>query len=346
MKFRQFLLVFLLGSVALGLTACGGGATSTPEAAPAAATKPQTAVTSTSSKAHPGHYVVVAATDTHAQLVQLGNSNRVQGIVKHYAWNELEPSMGSYDFSQIRADLAEAALQKKYLLVQIDMEPRTNNKVIPEYLWQNQMVLPLQPGVQTLKIWDGYVIDRLKGLYAELAAHLAAEAYFEGLIIQPPGVQLNDQTRAKYAYTVESHRDAIIDLLNSTKTSFVTANVFWSFASMTANQKLDNDIATAVVGRAIVMGGADLRPENPSWQTIYQPLYSAMKGRTPLFAVFTSANDPAIKSAAKSQSQAALLQSAREREVKYLLWEAPIATPVTATNPYAEILSVIEASPN
>lgn len=338
--------LLLLGLAGLGLAGCGGGASSSSTATtPAAVTsKAQNSASPVSAKAHPGHYVVITANDTHAQLVLLSSGN-VRGIVKHYAWNELEPSMGSYDFSQIRADLAEAALQKKYLLVQIDLAPRTNNKVIPEYLWQNQLVLPLQPGAQTLKMWDGYVIDRLKGLYTELAVHLDNEAYFEGLIIQPPDIQLNEQTRAKYAYTPEAHRDAIIDLLTAAKTHFVTANVFWSFASMTANLKLDNDIAAAVVSHAIAMGGADLRPENPNWQPIYQPLYGAMKGRAALFAVLSLTQNSAIKDGAKSQTQTALLDSARERDVKYLLWESPNVISATVANPYTEILSVIDAPP-
>ncbi len=348
MNHRYLAKLLLLGLTSLGLAACGGGgspSTAAPAATPAAVTdKAQAVASPANAKAHPGHYVVISATDTHGQLLLLGNSN-IQGIVKHYAWNELEPNMGNYNFSQIRADLAEAALQKKYLLIQIDLEPRTNNKVIPEYLWQNQMVLPLQPGVQTLKIWDGYVIDRLKGLYTELAVHLDSEAYFEGLIVQPADIQLNDQTRAKYAYTQEAHRDALIDLLSSAKRNFATTNVFWSFANMTTSLKLDNDIATAMLSRGIAMGGADLRPDNPLWQTVYQPLYSALKSRALLFSVVTLANNSTIKNAVKSQGQAALLESARDREVKYLLWDIPVANTPPATNPYIEILSLLDATP-
>ncbi len=290
-----------------------------------------------------GNYMVIDNSSMPSQLQQLSSSS-VTGVVKHYSWNELEPAMGSYDFSQIRADVAEAALQKKYLLVQIDLDSRDGARALPIYLTQNQMVVPMQNGAATLKIWDAYVVDRLKSLYAELAAHMDNEAYFEGLIIQPPGVQLSEQLKAKYAYSVDTHRDAMIELLKSTKAAFTTANVFWSFAKMTESFKLDNDIAAAVASSRITMGGADLRADNPNWQTVYQPIYSAMKGHAILFALIGSDATSSIKSASKSATLMVLLQTAREREVKYLLWEQQ-GSSASDAKPWANIIPVLEATP-
>lgn len=336
--------LFFLGLLCVSLLGCGGGTSSSSDTSSGVVTgKPQTSGTTSAVKSHTGHYMVLANTGMPAQLQQLSSSS-VTGVVKHYSWNELEPAMGSYDFSQIRADVAEAALQKKYLLVQIDLDSRDGARTLPVYLTQNQMVVPAQNGAATLKIWDAYVVDRLKSLYAELAAHMDNEAYFEGLIIQPPGVQLTEQLKAKYAYSVETHRDAMIELLKTTKAAFNTANVFWSFANMTENLKLDNDIATSIVASRITMGGADLRADNPHWQTIYQPIYSAMKGQAMLFAVIGSDAATAIKSAAKSSALLTLLQTARERDVKYVLWEQQ-ASAAGDANPWANLLSALDSAP-
>lgn len=329
----------------MALVACGGGSSSSTGESPTGvmSNKTQNTPPISTAKSHIGNYLVVSGTDMHAQLLHMGSSS-VAGVVKHYTWNELEPVMGSYDFSQIRADVAEAALQKKYLLVQIDLDARNSAKVLPGYLGQNQMVLPLQNGVPTLKIWDAYVVDRLKSLYAELAAHMDNEAYFEGLIIQPPAMQLNDQLKAKYAYSVDAHRDALIELLKSTKAAFATAKVFWSFVSMTENVKLDNDVAVASAPLGVAMGGADLRADNPNWQSVYQSIYSAMKGRTTLFAVIGAEATSTIKNATKSSALQVLLQAAREREVKYLLWEQQ-GNAANDANPWAYLIAALESAP-
>ncbi|MBI3562474.1 MAG: hypothetical protein HY080_12250 [Gammaproteobacteria bacterium] len=333
--------------VATLLTGCGGGRDTTPAASSPAvavtAAKSQAALIPATNKSHPGHYIVVSAKDTYAQINQFASNPNIRGVVKHYSWVELEPSIGNYDFSQIRADLSAVATQKKYFIVQIDLQPRADSKVVPDYLWQNQMVLTLPNGEQLLKIWDNYVVDRLNSLYAELAAHLDIEANFEGLIIQPPNIQLSDPLRAKYAYNNESYRDVVITLLSSARSSFVSSKVFWSIASMTDN-KINTEIANGIVNSGVVMGGAELRVDDPRWQSVYQPFYNSMKDRAPLFGVI-AVNDTGIKSPAKSTVWTSLLGYARERNVKYLLWDRGDAATLLDPNALAELLAVIDAAP-
>ncbi len=332
------------------LLSCGGGSSATSgDNSPAQATgqSEKQAVVSTT-KQHPGYYVVLKHNNSPGQLAQLLGQRGLQGMVKQYAWREVENNIGSYDFSQIRADLAIAGSQKKYLIIQFDLSARGTDKVLPDYLTQDY-VLSAQPGVPVLKVWDMYVIDRLNLLYAELSAHFDHEMYFEGVVIKTPDIQLNEQTKTKYAYSEEAHRAALIQLLSTSKTAFASSKVFWSIAAGMSNSKMNNDIAAVVGAQGVILGGAELLPDHNDWVAVFAPFYKAFKDRGLLFSVVGQSGyahphaDPALK--VKYWTLPSLAEHAKQQlGVSYLFWEQKVLRDPADSYQWSDVVPVLEAA--
>jgi hypothetical protein len=332
------------------LAGCGGGSSAVPgDTRPAAVNSQSEKQASTlGTKQHPGYYVVLNSSNTPSQLSQLLGQRGVQGLVKQYAWRDIETSMGNYDFSQLRADLAIVSNQKKYFIAQFDLVPNGTEQRLPDYLRQDY-VLPAQIGAPVLKIWDMYVIDRLTTLFAELSAHVDHDPYFEGIVIKTPDIQLNEQSKAKYAYSEETHRTALIHLLTQTKTAFSSSQVFWSVAAVTPTTKLNQDIATAASATGVIVGGAELLPDHPQWASAFAPFYKAFKDRNLLFAVVGQASYAhAANTEAKTKywTMSALADYAKQKlATRYLFWEQKAQRDPTDSYQWSDVIPVLEAVP-
>lgn len=350
MPWRNIKLVLILFITTLFLVSCGGGSSTTPaDNRPAAATNQTEKPTSViNPKQHVGYYVVLKNNHPPNQLTVLLGQRGLQGLVKQYAWREIETSFGNYDFSQMRADLASAAAQKKYLIAQIDLSVRSTEKILPDYLERDYLLSPAA-GTAVLKVWDMYVIDRLNLLFTELSAHFDHETYFEGIVIKTPDVQLDEQTKTKYAYSEDAHRSALIQLFTTTKTAFVASKVFWSLATGASNTKVNNEVAAMVAAQGVVLGGAELLPEQRDWATVVAPFYKTFKDRALLFAVVGSSGyaHPHADTTNKTKywTMPSLADHAKQQlGVSYLFWEQkPLRDPADSYQ-WSDVVPVLEAA--
>jgi hypothetical protein len=152
----------------VSLVACSAGESTTDTS-----TKPDTPVTpgpTTGSapppdttygarKYRPGHYIaLLRSQDSHSVMAESMKPG-VVGFLKRYSWRSLEPSLGSYDLSEVQSDLNWAAAYGMKLIVMI--EDKTfghDEKPAPDYM--DQYALPNRDGGYTMARWEPYVVER------------------------------------------------------------------------------------------------------------------------------------------------------------------------------------------
>ena len=158
---------------------------------------------------HPGHYVRVGGkTAPKAAFRRMQASPQIVGLVRAYAWRDLEPVEGRYDFSAIEADLAELQSMGKRLWLEIlyagadpASTPETPGYVRkdPKYGGSSQQHGSYETANHWyLCIWNDHVQLRLARLFAALGKRFNGERYVEGLIIQRTGVGRTSE----YGYSV------------------------------------------------------------------------------------------------------------------------------------------------
>ena len=94
---------------------------------------------------------------------------------KRYTWKELEPTLGSYDFSRIASDLQIAADHGMQLIVMIEDKSFNDTKPTPSYLWGANTLWHLPSG-WVAKRWAPYVVTRLIALCQALGKRVATLA--------------------------------------------------------------------------------------------------------------------------------------------------------------------------
>jgi hypothetical protein len=249
---------------------------STPGSAPGLAT------TYGSRKFRPGHYTaLLRSQDSHSVMADSMKSG-VVGFMKRYSWRSLEPSLGSFDFSEIDADLAWAAAYGMKLVVMIEDKTFVRENPVPDYM--EQYALRNRDGGFTIARWQPYVVERMNALTKALGSRFDSNRALEGLIITEetaPG--LDDVVLDANGYTPEKYRDAYISMLNSAADSLPTSRIFWYMNFFPRNQAYIGAIANAVAPKGIVMGGPDVLPDDAALKNLTYPFYDQMFGKMPLF---------------------------------------------------------------
>jgi hypothetical protein len=269
---------------ALLVTLCGlGGAAS-------AAAPPQSAATCQSPpelpaeaqrKFHTGHYVSLgkgyARNDFSGALVK-----GVSGVQIRYRWADLEPVEGRYSFSAIAADLEAARRAGVQLVVLLEDKSFKNERPTPSYL-HGKYTLSNRAGGFTALRWDPYVNDRLMRLVASLGKQFDCHANFEGVAFQESSLSLDDDVLDAHGYTPGKYRDALITLLRSAARSLPRSRVFWYMNFLPQKQDYIGEIAEALIGTGVVMGGPDILPDNPALANRVYPYFDRFQGRLRLF---------------------------------------------------------------
>ena len=116
-------------------------------------------------------------------------------------------------------------------------------------------------GYTTLR-WDPYVNDRLKLLVTRLGAQFDCDPQFRGRGVSGISLGLDEAALTCLGYTPEKYRDALISLLRSASASVPRSRVFWYMNFLPGNQQYIGEIADAVIGTGVVMGGPDILPDN------------------------------------------------------------------------------------
>jgi hypothetical protein len=171
--------------------------------------------------------------------------------------------------------------------------------------------------------WDPYVNQRLQTLAAQIGEQFDCHPNFEGIAFQESAPSLDDEVLLASGYTPEKYRDSLITLLRSASQSVPRSRVFWYMNFLPRGQAYLGEIAQALVGTGVIMGGPDVLPENaPLAEKVY-PLYETFNGRLPLFCSMRHPSYRHRKSGATGYwSMEDLFVFARdELHVDYLFWE-------------------------
>ena len=230
-------------------------------------------------KRHPGHYVAVNEADKVESISHL-EEPALRGVSRRYYWADLEPTSDAYSLDAIKRDLAFLKARDKQLVVFItDKTFRPGKNPLPSYL--AAYALPNGHGLTAMR-WDPVVVGRFVALNRALARAFDDDPNFEGVAFQESGLLIGPELRREHGYTPEKYRDALIQILTESSKAFHRSQVFWYMNHFEGGDQYLGDIAKAVIGLRVVMGGPDILPYRRRLQATYQ-LYEKFKGRLPFF---------------------------------------------------------------
>ncbi|CAN5288427.1 hypothetical protein BH24PSE2_BH24PSE2_18100 [soil metagenome] len=232
-------------------------------------------------KYHPGHYVSMTRFDDQAAMIEAIKPG-VVGMQKRYYWKTFEPTLGVYDFSELKSDLDLLAGQGMQLVVFIEDKTFNGELPTPKYLQAQHTLKNRNRGYTAIR-WDAYVLTRFKALIKELGQRFDGHPAFEGIAIQETSLSLDGTLLTAHGYTPEKYRDAIIDTLLTARASMPKSQVFWYMNFLVRRQGYIVEIANAVAPQGVAMGGPDILPDSYSLKTHSYPLYDDFKGKMILF---------------------------------------------------------------
>ena len=320
-------------------------------AATGAACRSVAPLAETGRKFHPGHYVTIGRHELRSGInVNAVLGKGVTGVQMRYAWADLEPEEGRYDFAPIARDL-ETVSRAGLQLVAVIQDKSFNNEVpTPEYL-RDQRTLRAKRGYTALR-WDPVVVERMNRLVAELGEAFDCHPNLEGIGFQETALSLDEQTMQQAGYSPEKYRDAIERVLAGATRSLPRSRVFWYMNFLPGQQQYIAEIAENVAGTGVVMGGPDILPDNPALTRRTYPLYDRFSRRMKLFGSMQhdSYRHPR---AARTQgddeywSMEDLFVFARdELHVDYVFWEYRTRRQPANSRDWAEAREVIARHPD
>lgn len=249
--------------------------------ATAACPAPRSAVPEAARKFHPGHYIAVGRGES-GNLRTAAATPGISGLQRRYRWSQLEPERDRYDLSSMAADLRVASATGVQLVAMIEDKTFDGTVPTPAYLQDGEHTLNGPRGSVAVR-WDPYVVDRLTRLVAAIGARFDCDPRFEGVALQESALGLDPAKLRAAGYTPEKYRDALIRTLRGAAAGVPRSRVFWYMNFLPGNQQYLDDIARAVIGSGVVMGGPDVLPENAALQQRVYPIYSRFQGRLKLF---------------------------------------------------------------
>lgn len=240
----------------------------------------QSEVTKSKIKFHPGHYVAVEPFFEIPEIKYL-DEPAVQGVNKRYFWRTLEPEKGGYDFTSIEADLEYLEGHDKQLVVFLMDMSYSDRSVLPPYLSEYELSLDGR-GFSPVR-WHPVVIERWVALGQALGERFDSHPNFEGIAIQESSLEIPEAGYRTFGYTAEKYRDALITLLTGLQAALPHSHVFWYSNFLPNNDGYLSQIAAAMEGPGIFMGGPDILPHRRFLSQASYPLYEAYQARLTLF---------------------------------------------------------------
>ena len=223
----------------------------------------------TAMKWYPGHYGLTQANDSQATKFSLFDElgSGWQGAQVRYFWGDIESSLGSYDWSAIRADRDRLQSRGKRLWVQILTTKfgsfASIGNTIPTY-----MQTPAYNGGAVItsdrviaQLWNSAVMDRYVALMQAFAAEFDDDDWIAGVNGEETAVgSLTPLT--PYGYTGTAMVTQLKRGLTAMRASFartpllVYANFFpnWSSAQI-------QDFFEHLEAEAVAVGGPDNNPD-------------------------------------------------------------------------------------
>lgn len=288
------------------------------------------------------HYVFYSR--DRERIVEPGflNSRALVGAQLMYAWKELEPEEGVYDFSEIEHDLAYLSEHGKKLFIQLQDTTFSANTAVPAFLRTdprfgggvvNQYAADGSPEGWVAMRWHPEVQKQLQRLYAALGARF--DGRIAGITLQETSIGLEDGGHAlPDGFSYLGYRDAILANLGALKMAFPHA-VVMQYANFMPGEWLPDDdqgLLRSVYEYArdhdIAVGSPDLLPHRKSQLDHAYRFMAELKESMTLGiavqdgnytgATGTEASDPAAPSLVPE-----LDQFAKEKlGVKFIFWAA------------------------
>lgn len=230
-----------------------------------------------------GHYVRLMKYSDKASAMDKADRPGVVGVMKMIPWRELEPSRGSYNFSEIASDLQYLAGKGLQLVVVIQDKSFKSQEPLPAYLTNYQYRRPNRGGGYTAVRWSSFVINRLNALTTALGNRFNGNSNFEGIGFQESAPSLDDVHLNQTGYTPEKYRNALIDTLRHAGDAMPDARVFWFMNFIPRKLAYMGDVLDAVKSHGIVAGGPDILPDDYALQTHTYPILRSHIGDLPMF---------------------------------------------------------------
>ena len=305
-------------------------------------------------KFHPGHYVALPVRGDIGDVHHLDTPGIV-GVSKRYKWRHLEPRRDAYDFAAIREDLDRLAGHDKQLVVFLIDRSFSQWPSLPSYLAQYEIAID---GGTCPARWEARYVERLVALGRALGDAFDEHPHFEGVAIQETSLGLPADVRDALGYTHERYRDALIAILRGLDAAMPRSRVFW-YQNFFPDGEQDylREIATAMLGTGVVMGGPDILPHRRYMNAVAYPLYDAYRGKLPLFCSAQNdsykhhANDTRLGRGSAVPATGflpidAIFRFARdELHVSYLFWDHRTEVDQHGERTFSDALKVIRRHP-
>ena len=231
-------------------------------------------------KFHPGHYAAIGPLTDIAEIRYL-DEPAVQGVNKRYFWRTLEPEQGAYDFSSIEEDLEYLGARGKQLVVFLMDKSFSEKSALPGYLSAYETYSDW--GGLTPVRWDPFFIERFLALGKALGERFDSHPAFEGIAVQESSIGITEEGYAKFGYTPEKYRDALIAMLTGLQAASPESHVFWYSNFLPGNSGYLRQIADAIVKSGVFMGGPDILPYREGLRGVSYPLYEDYRDKLVLF---------------------------------------------------------------
>jgi hypothetical protein len=308
-----------------------------------------TAVSSGKRKFHAGQWIVMGRGADSQKLMQESIKPGVVGLVKRYTWRSLEPAEGAYDFSELASDLDWAVANGMRLIAIIEDKTFVLERPDPAYL--DAYTPRNRAGGYTVVRWAPTVVTRFNALVKAMGAKFDSNPNFEGIATQETALGLDSATLNAFGYTPEKYRDAYINMLTAATVSLPTSRVFWLMNFLVGGQNYIADIASAVAGKGVVMGGPDVWPDNKSLQSKVYPFYTQFYGKMPLFGQVENVcySEPHMTSGytTKYWTMPELFNYAvKDMHVNYMFWVRVTKPSPADAYDWTDALPVIAANPS
>ena len=246
----------------------------------------------TQKKHNPGHYVAVTPDIEIADIKYL-NEPGLRGVQKRYHWKVLEPEKGKYDFSMIKKDLDELAMEDKQLIVFIIDVSFWKRSALPDYL---AMYDSYSEGEGFCPIrWHPTVVKSFIELGEALGAEFDKHPNFEGIATQETSMGISKVGIEKFGYTHEKYANSLIERLIGLSKGIPNSNVFWYqnfLGDFDDSSMYLRQIADSITDHGIYMGGPDILPYRKGIKTVSYPMYADYKDT---FTLFCSMQDCSYK---------------------------------------------------
>lgn len=211
------------------------------------------------------------------------------GVLTTFYWNELESSMGVYDFSEVISKLNHVGGDGRKYVVKIhdktfDTDSSGGANPLPGYL--SSHALPNQTGGYTTIRWNATVVTRFKALITALLDAidgLGTYAQFEGIALQETALGLTSSQLSSNGYSATVYGDYYIDMIQWFATAAPTKRVWWLANFIQGGQSQISRVVTTCkpLGNFMLIG-PDNWPTSTALSTNVYPYWDLHQGDCPL----------------------------------------------------------------